>query len=339
MSLRLEMLNAARLAPKVLGESTGLVRRFFLDQQHPDGGFKNRANRSDLYYLQFGLAGLAAVSELDPTGEIKTRPREDFVDRVTRYLTAFGDGADLDFVHLCCLARSWAALQGLVPNSVSLPALKPILGRLELHRTPDAGYNPQRGSVSGTAYGAFLALGAYQDLAACIPRPGGLASSLAALQTGDGAYTNSREPQTPTVSSFADHFSEPGPEPNGRSRFAGTTNATAAAVVVLDQLGAPVHDREREWLLARLHPGGGFLASPESPVPDLLSTATALHTLATLGIRKDTISERCLDFIDSLWTNVGGFYGHWGDQAVDCEYTFYGLLALGSLVGRPIDEE
>jgi len=45
MSLRLEMLQVARLAPKLLGESTELVRDFLLQQQNSEGGFKDR----DLY--------------------------------------------------------------------------------------------------------------------------------------------------------------------------------------------------------------------------------------------------------------------------------------------------
>jgi hypothetical protein len=43
------------------------------------------------------------------------------------------------------------------------------------------------------------------------------------------------------------------------------------------------------------------------------------------------IKESCLDFVDSLWTNEGAFHGHWGDDLLDCEYTYYGLLALGHL--------
>ena len=43
------------------------------------------------------------------------------------------------------------------------------------------------------------------------------------------------------------------------------------------------------------------------------------------------IREKCLDFIDTLWMNEGGFCGSWLDQALDCEYTYYGLLALGHL--------
>ena len=72
---------------------------------------------------------------------------------------------------------------------------------------------------------------------------------------------------------------------------------------------------------------------PEAPMPDLLSTATALHSLVIAGFKIDHIKEKCLDFIDSLWCGKGGFYGSWADTVVDCEYTYYGLLALGNLTG------
>jgi hypothetical protein len=84
------------------------------------------------------------------------------------------------------------------------------------------------------------------------------------------------------------------------------------------------------WLLARCREGG-FFASPDAPLPDLLSTATALHALGSLHVPIDGIREACLDFVDSLWTSQGAFYGTWADDVPDCEYTFYGLLALGHL--------
>ena len=87
-----------------------------------------------------------------------------------------------------------------------------------------------------------------------------------------------------------------------------------------------------DWLLARAYPQGGFLAMPEAPLPDLLSTATTLHALACLEREIPAPTrERCLDFIDTLWSAEGGFHGHWADDALDAEYTFYGLLALGHL--------
>jgi len=62
-----------------------------------------------------------------------------------------------------------------------------------------------------------------------------------------------------------------------------------------------------------------------------LAQQAQVHALAGLEISVSAVKDKCLDFVDSLWTNEGGFYGHWGDDHLDCEYTFYGLLALGHL--------
>jgi prenyltransferase beta subunit len=138
-----------------------------------------------------------------------------------------------------------------------------------------------------------------------------LVRSLKWLETDDDAWTN---------------------EVFGRTRMpVGATNATAAAVTVLRNLNMPVNTAVGDWLLAQAHPHGGFVAVPGAPLPDLLSTATALHALAGLEVSFETIKERCLDFVDSLWTNEGGFHGNWADDHLDCEYTCYGLLALGHL--------
>jgi len=40
------MLQVARLAPKILGDSAALVVEFLLRQQNPDGGFKDREGRA-----------------------------------------------------------------------------------------------------------------------------------------------------------------------------------------------------------------------------------------------------------------------------------------------------
>ena len=87
-----------------------------------------------------------------------------------------------------------------------------------------------------------------------------------------------------------------------------------------------------DWLLASRWPQGGFRANHQAPMPDLLSTATALHALACVQ-RAPTAGqvEADLDFMDSLWTNQGAFHGHWAEDDVDVEYTYYGLLALGHL--------
>ena len=293
MSLRLEMQQVARAAPKALKEATELVQDFLLAQQNADGGFKDREGKSDLYYTVFGLDALAALdSPVD-------------LDGVESYLMSFAEGEGLDLVHLSCLTRCWGTIgRDRMPKNLRATLLK----RLEDFRKPCGGWdnNPKR--EHGTAYGSFLALGAYQDMGKLPPKPLRILQSLKQLETPDHAWNN--HPNLPI----------------------GSTNPTAGAVVLLNNLHLPISAEVGQWLRSQLHAQGGFVAVPDAPIPDLLSTATALHALAALEIRlNDGETERCLDFVDSLWDATGGFHGHWSDDYVDCEYTFYGLLALGHL--------
>lgn len=293
MSLRLQLLQIARLAPRLLADSTDLVRDFYRRQFNADGAACDRAGKPDLYYTIFALAGAQALDVPVP------------VDRTRAWLGSHGDGGGLDFVHLGALARCWAAL-----GTDSIPAGLPdaLLGRIEAFRKPDGGYEGDSRLAHGTAYGAFVALGAYQDLGRTPPRVLDLIRSLKRLETPDGAWSNA--PGLPT----------------------GSLNATAGAVTLIRHLGFPVNAAVGDWLLAQQHRDGGFLAVPGAPLPDLLSTATALHALACLERRlPSTVHERCLDFVDTLWSAAGGFHGHWADDDLDPEYTFYGLLALGHL--------
>lgn len=293
MSLRLEMLQVARLAPRLLEESAELVAKFVQGQLNPDGGFRDRKGESDLYYTTFGLDCLAALQREPPQG-------------TAGYLARFGTGTGLDFVHLCCLARCWAAVRATEDCEFQERA-DGILMNIERFRASDGGFNPAPGAKHGTAYGAFLGLGAHQDLGVALPNPFELARSLKFLETPDGAWAN--EAGLPV----------------------GATNAAAACVALLRNLGMPVNAAVADWLLAQIHPEGGFRAVPGAPLPDLLSTATALHALSGLERGLSPVKEKCLDFIDTLWTNEGSFHGHWGEDTLDCEYTFYGLLALGHL--------
>jgi hypothetical protein len=112
--------------------------------------------------------------------------------------------------------------------------------------------------------------------------------------------------------------------------FGGTTPTTAGAVTLIQHLGGEVPAAAVAWLQARARPEGGFAAVPDAPVPDLLSTATALHALVAAHAPIAAFREKTLDFVDSLWTGAA-FCGTWADEEPDCEYTFYALLALGHL--------
>ena len=92
------MLQVARLAPTALGDGAAQVEAFLQEQWNDDGGARDRAGASDLYYTVFALDGLLALQADLPS------------ESAVRYLNCFGDGTGLDAVHLACLARCWASI-------------------------------------------------------------------------------------------------------------------------------------------------------------------------------------------------------------------------------------
>jgi hypothetical protein len=293
MSLRLEMLQVARLARTLLGdEASDLVERFIRSQQNEDGGFRDRDGESDLYYTSFAIDALTALQVPLPEDSLKA-----FLESRMTSLD------ELDFVHLCCLVRCASALT-VCP---AIAALAPVYERIESYRTPDGGYNQSDDDETGSAYACFLAYGAYSDHGLNLPDPDGVARCLDSLKTPGGAWANDVELPIPNIP------------------------ATAAAVTLCRNLRLPIPPGTPHWILNSLHPTGGFLPFPQAPVPDLLSTAVALHALDGLQVGFEEKKDTLLDFVDSLWTAAGGFHGTWDDDDLDIEYTYYGLLALGHL--------
>ena len=235
---------------------------------------------------------LFALAALDALGAGVPGATGDFLKR-------FGPGDALDLVHVSALARCWTYVPGGPPDG---PVRDGMLARLGELRCGEGGFSHVPEATTPTAYGCFLALGAMQDLQ--VP-PDDFGPCIERMRSADGGYAN--VPDMP----------------------AGSTPATAAAVVTLRQLDLPVSPRVAPWLLSQYR-GGGFGAALAAPMPDLLSTATALHALAQLAAPLDDIREPCLDFVDSLWTGTA-FAANLADPIPDCEYTYYGLLALGHL--------
>jgi prenyltransferase beta subunit len=336
MSLRLQMLRAARQARRLRPDLADGARQFLRAIALESGAFPDRSGKADLYYTVFGLLGLlatepdaglsavaASAAKEEAAGDVRQPPADILRADASSpppspiaYLRTFTDAAALDLVHVACLARCWALaadnLQGATAREARLPdaaTRAAILTHVERHRSADGGYNATACASAGTAYGAFLALGAYQDLDAPLPDAAGLARATRSLRTPDGAYAN-----------------EPAAEQ-------GSTPATAAAAMILAELGESIDAAALGWMLERAAPGGGFFAMPVVPIPDLLSTATALHALAAAGVAVDTLRDTCMPFIEGLRSGSGGFRGHALDDDADAEYTFYGLLALGHLAG------
>jgi len=292
------MLAVAGRGPRAIGDKAGLARDFVEGCRCADGGFRGRALDSDLYYTVFGLACLSALGA----------PSEP--DRTIAYLRSFAGGEGMDLVHLASLARCWAIVGSSRPGSDSPTGLaasdvEAIVSGIERHRCSDGGYFQLAGSPAGSAYGCFLAVGAYQDLRVDLPDADGIVRCLASLVSSGGGYGNF-------------HGAEFGSVP-----------ATAAAIATRLELAGAVDPAACDWLAGRCTPTGGWSVSPHVPEDDLLSTATAIYTLASVGRDMSPIAERCRWFVDAMWHPAGGYRSGRDDEGRDCEYTFYGLLAMG----------
>ena len=215
-------------------------------------------------------------------------------ESILRYLENFYSADDLDLVHFACLVRSLENIQSGLARKLLQDNIAVSLKRFEQQRP-------------GLAYECFFTVALYQDLGFEIPDPHSFEQMILSLQTDDGGFVN---------------------DPN---IYAGSTPATAAAIMVLHYLGSDIPRRAVDWLFDRVSPSGGFHAVPNAPVADLLSTATAVFALNKIGEVLEGIKNSTLDFVDMLWDADGGFRGNIYDEVLDCEYTFYGLLAIGAV--------
>jgi hypothetical protein len=87
---------------------------------------------------------------------------------------------------------------------------------------------------------------------------------------------------------------------------------------------------ETRLLLQYFREGDGFMVFPDAESADLLSTAVSLFSLKASGADLRLLAPDCLRFVNDNYRS-GAFVSGDGDEIKDLEYTFYGLLALGSL--------
>jgi hypothetical protein len=287
------MLSVAEGARRYLGEDAERSAAFARARRAADGGFRGRGPDSDLYYTVFGVDVLRAAGADVGSADL------------ARYLSAFGNGSALDLIHLACLARGWSRIgfDG-APEGRRNELAREIASR----RRRDGSYATTPTAAGGSVYGAFLALGAYDDLGVRVPSLLRTLAGLDRLRSADGAYAN---------------------EPGLRE---GTVTATCGALLILERARLRPPADAAEWLRRACYRDGGFVATPGAAVPDLLSTATALYALRRRGEDLSGLREECLVFVESLWHEDGGFSAHWMDETRDLEYTYYGWLAFGCLV-------
>lgn len=88
--------------------------------------------------------------------------------------------------------------------------------------------------------------------------------------------------------------------------------------------------KEQSELIKYHNLKGGFKAFQSIESSDMLSTGVTLFVLEKTGYELRTIKPGCLNFVEQNYSS-GAFLSGDGDYTKDLEYTFYGLLALGSL--------
>ena len=250
------------------------------------------ADRGGKSDLYYTLFGVASTRAL--RGRIRRRDLGAYLDRQAL--------DPLDLVHLTCLIQCQRLCH---PLGVPRRTRRQVLVNMARFRTPDGGFAEQGSRPDATPYGTYLAVLAHDVLGSRIPDEDHLSA---------------------VASRLLRHSLSSPCGPLGLS-------ATASAILVAQSLGCEIAVDQAVAQLNRFRPANtGFLACVDAPSPDLLSTAVAAFTRRRLGRPIAGVeAAEIAAFVQSLWHEKGGFRGGEHDDDPDCEYTFYGLLALGSL--------
>ncbi|NOY74950.1 MAG: hypothetical protein GXP32_04060 [Kiritimatiellaeota bacterium] len=298
------------------------LKRFLSALERNDGGFAGTiaAEESDAYYTPFAVMALNALGV-----EANAARLAEFADSHTNF-DAF------DLAHLASLARLDALIAiavGEVVDAEKSPVdrssrRQQLASAILAYRSNDGGFSHfAKLAENSTPYGVFMAMNALAELEC-----GGkvfdsaiLANCVEQCRLNGGSFSNAPEDSS------------------------GGLNATAAAAAVLAEFaaaGSSDFDSTVDYIRSMRFSAGGFKAGALAPLPDILSTATAILALNLLDANMDEserISHR--NFIGDHWRDVsdtaGGFAGDIISETPDAEYTFHALMTLGLLSNPVLD--
>ncbi len=274
--------------------------QYVLSQQRSDGGWSGREGESDIYYTSFALRSLAILGALN--GSLAQSSSQFLRSR----LTAFESIVDL--LSLVYSARLIQASCGIDPldgyNEHWQLRLAEILHSL---RRNDGGFSKSAEGNASSTYQTFLTLICHELIESPIPDPAAIAAFLLKQRQDDGGFLEVRV---------------------AKRSGANPTAAAIGALQVLNRVDDHTGHTAAQFLLDLQTDEGGFQANTRIPVPDLLSTFTALVTLSDLGFVEQCNLLSARRYVRAMEVASGGFHGFEFDQATDVEYTFYGLGAL-----------
>jgi prenyltransferase beta subunit len=279
-----------------------IIRKFLKSQITDDGMFCNRAGNSDLYYTMFGLCCSIALGNI---------PID--IKRIKIYLNKININK-LDLVHLASYIRIKLLIKlyyipdfirkFILSHNINLSFFEDKISieyLIKIMKKNDNSLFPCYNKFS--PYSLFLYLGSAQDCGLKLNKIGFI-RKLKTFKNKNNTWRNVKEFK---ISSL---------------------NSTVASLIINRNFAEEIKSETIEFLKHQQCENGGFLAEKNAFVPDLLSTSTALFTLSLLNKKAKYSAE---EFIKNHWLESGGFSGTVLDDLADCEYTFYGLLALGAM--------
>ncbi len=282
--------------------------QYILGTQNPDGGFSGRQGASDLYYTSFALRSADLLC-----GEGSEGLWSRTAGGLSQRKVLAGDVTDcFSLLHIRHLVESHG--HQVCQKNAEAEVLRSIETLLQSSLTSEGGY---ANSPSGEAslYHTFLAALSYQLLGHALPKPKAALDFVRSRQGADGGFV-----KLPTAAIS--------------TQSQGGTNPTAAAVAVLsmfDVLDKDVVLKASDFLKVMQVSDGGFKAHPSAPVSDLMSTFTALVTLAEIGTIRQVKLSAVARFVREQAMPAGGLRSCRLDEEADVEYTYYGLGVLGLL--------
>ena len=270
-------------------EAQERIKEYIRSQMEECAFFVDKRRRKDVYYSVFGLMLSYVFGVRIDCSAARTQ-------------LELNKPNEHDLVHYAAYIRSKMILILLERNKAGI-----VLSRLfsvEEKTLPAFTGFPHNDPHS--PYSVFILLSLLEDMGHKIKNKNELLRSLDLYRISGGGYSNNERATVPNALS--------------------ATNATAAALCIRGQLEGYNMNEDVEYLRGLQDESGGFFATDQSPVPDILSTATALFVLSCY--KKAPLVEPDA-FIEAHWLDSGGFAPTLLENESDIEYTFYGILALG----------
>ena len=286
-----------RILPGMLQEKPerrNKLRAYFLSALDQNGGFRGRKGSGDLYYSAFAIRGLFLLGMLDDS-ELLPRIASFLEDQQRR-----DDLSPPDILSWTFCATLTHAVRGaeLLPEQIAS-----LLNRWERFRRSDGCFAASEKTAFSSTYTTFLTAIFYELLGEPERSQSIPIEPILERRRSDGGFVELSPLQ-----------------------YSGT-NPTAAAVGLLTLLEAPLPEKEKtvDFLCRCQQHFGGFQAHARIPVPDLLSSFSALTALYDLDAADRVNHPALRSFVTGLRSPDGGFFGISLDQQSDVEYTFYGM--------------